>query len=221
MSLLFLYDGNSVLQVCHVKEIDLDPFISLGVVFSVRNVDGKKKMFVPAQPHLFGPYVLYQTQEMEASDNEKEEEKEESEKEKQEEEKKENGQKEIDLSNPDNVPPEVYKKTKNWWWNKQVFIKKFGLSKVEQCEKDKMDEEQRKQAEMAKAKKEAMARRLLKKGAEYVLVNYEMKNVKKVEFPLFPYGWRLLGVKVANHSYWVLTLYSQKKLMDVVLQLSL
>jgi hypothetical protein len=64
-----------------------------------------------------------------------------------------------------------------------------------------------------------------------VLLNYELKTKKKVQFPtpLFGYGtegkggqreeWRLMRVKMANHSHWVLTLFSRGKLVDVILHL--
>jgi hypothetical protein len=113
----------------------------------------------------------------------------------------------------------------NWRWRRhlQRVIKLQGPSKQEILEIQQKEE--------AKERRRLERLKPAKQGAQFVLLNYELKTKKKVQFPtpLFGYGaearggqreeWRLMRVKMANHSHWVLTLFSRGKLIDIILHL--
>ncbi len=109
---------------------------------------------------------------------------------------------------------------------------RYGPWEEEIREEEKKAEDDKKMEERKAARKRMAAKR----GAEFVLVNYEtaisednkqgannMVKQTRVQFPvhLFQYGWRLHSIKMVNHSHWVLTLYCHQKLMDVILSPSI
>ncbi len=114
--------------------------------------------------------------------------------------------------NPDNVPPEIYTKGRNWQRNRTKMVIRYGLWDIEKREIQQKEEEAKRAAE----RKEVKARMVMKKGAEFVLVNYESGMQRRVQFPVLPYGWRLHSIKMVNHSLWILTVYSYNKLRDLI-----
>jgi len=211
---------NTVLQVRHVKRIAVDPFIVLKPICS----STEEKSFCHGPLFLFGPYLLYQCREMEVdhddhndihNNNNAEAGKEEEVKKDSAEKEKENSPKVKDWRKVD-VPPSVYKKTAFWYRNRQHFLKRYGpfpeeVLAIQQKEQEAAQAQERKRLEKMKP---------IKQGAQFILLNYELQTKTRIQFPtaLFGYGWRLLGIKMANHSHWVLTLYSHGNLMDVILQ---
>jgi hypothetical protein len=234
----FMCNGNSTLQVCHIKRISVDPFISLVTAYSISSnvpdtIDSeyseakRQNTICPVQPLLFGPFLLYQSAYMEQSWKEEHiiDDARSKQMAQQENEKASilaaSTLEEKTKSNPDGVPPVIYKGTRNWARNRKIAIARYGPWESEIRDAKRKEDYAKAKKERDQMKKEAESKMIKKRGAEFVLVNYETKVQSKVNFPahLFPYGWRLYSIKMANHSHWVLTLYNHKMLKDVVFQI--
>jgi hypothetical protein len=233
----FMCSGNSTLQVCHIKRISVDPFISLVTAYSVTSsvpdvIDSeysearRQYTICPVQPLLFGPFLLYQSAYMEQSHHEEHiiDDARSKQMAQQENEKASilaaSTLEEKTKSNPDGVPPVIYKGTRNWARNRKANIARYGPWESEIRDAKRKEDYAKAKKERDQMKKEAESKMIKKRGAEFVLVNYQTKVQTKVQFPahLFPYGWRLHSIKMVNHSYWVLTLYNHKMLKDVVFE---
>lgn len=251
----FMSARNTILQVRHVKRCSVDPWIVLEPVYRstsegdhcISSVQRESSGSSAEQPcpgplFLFGPYLLYQSREMQMDVHDGLDEK-----------LKTNehadldlhlrGEKELDQEEepitqakgnhvqthtflPDwrnfEVPPSVYKKTKNWYRNRKHFLKRFGPYKEELEEQQRQEEEARRKEE----KTTPVAPHPL--GAQFILLNYELKTRRPIHFPLPLFGdgmqnrgqqreeWRVLRIKMANHSHWVITFFSRGKLIDVI-----
>lgn len=237
-NVLAMYVGCN-LHVYRIGRIHTDPFVQLSLILRVEGVPTSHR------PHLFGPFVLWQQEEMEFEDPPSRFVKEDTtwpdffgpECQQQAKATKE----EADFDD-DSDHPEFFK-TLHFSWNvvrrkqqeaqlaqraerererrhrfTKLILDRDDLAHIFEDEKQKQSEKEEQQKHEEQEEQQQKKQKFPKRGSTWKLLNYESMD-GEVPFSLpTQQGWRLSHIKMANFRVWVLTLFKHYQFMDIILQ---
>ena len=104
--------------------------------------------------------------------------------------------------------PWVPARIRNWHRNKRLMLERYKLSKG-------IPLSPKKEQPIKEEKKKVKVK---KRAAEWVLANYETRERHVINFDdaVIPAKWRFSHVKLANHRYWVITVYRHHTYLDLI-----